>query len=224
MVLEVLRIINQEIELREETRELDQARGAMEEDMVKERGRELSQTQGELAMKSRKLAGQIRAMPNGPDRADETLANQIKKLTDETEFNEEALAERIEWLTSRAELGKEVLDAQIAKLTNAAMVMDEVKGMLTTPETGPPTIAAISEVIEILLETHRMPNAPTVVKAPPATASALMLVGLGDDGSRAFIEERAPGQATGKTGRQLPEEFRQGLDVYLNALEGKTIE
>jgi len=63
-----------------------------------------------------------------------------------------------------------------------------------------------------------------VVKAPPATTSALMLMGLGDDGSKAFIENRAPGQATGKTGRKLPEEFRAGLDVYFDALEGKRIE
>jgi len=224
IVLEVLRIINQEIELREETRELDQAREVMEEDVVKERGRELSEAQAELAVKSRELAEQITAMPNAPDDADETLANEIKKLTNEGELDKEALAERIQWLTNRTELGKEVLGAQIAKVTNAAVVMDEVEGLLAKLETGPPTIAAISEVIEILLETARLPNAPMVVKAPPATASALMLVGLGDDGSRAFIEERTPGQATGKSGRKLPEEFRQGLDVYLNALEGKTIE
>ncbi len=46
-------------------------------------------------------------------------------------------------------------------------------------------------------------------------------MGLGDDGRRAFIENRAPDQATGKSGRKLPEEFRQGLDAYLNALEGR---
>ena len=62
-----------------------------------------------------------------------------------------------------------------------------------------------------------------VVKAPPATASALLLIGRGDDGGRAFIENRAPGQATGTSGRDLPEEFRQGLDAYFDALEGKSI-
>ncbi len=82
--------------------------------------------------------------------------------------------------------------------------------------------AAIAEVIEILLEAHRLPNAPMIVKAPPATAKAMMLAGAGDDASRAFIETRAPVQATGKTGRVLPEEYRQGLDVYLNVLGGGT--
>ena len=51
-----------------------------------------------------------------------------------------------------------------------------------------------------------------------------IVMGLGDDGSKAFIENRVPGQATGKAGRKLPEEFRAGLDVYFDALEGKKIE
>jgi len=220
IILDVLRIINGEIELREETRELDQASDAIDRETYEQRSAELSMTQAELATKARELAEQIGAMPNAPDRADETLARQIKALTDEGELEGEALDKRIAWLTRRAELGKKVLQKQIDKLTNAATVMDEVEALLARPATGPPTIAAIVEVIEILLETHRLPNARTIVKAPPATASALMLMGLGDDGNRAFIGNRAVNQSTGTAGRKLPEEFRQGLDVYLNALEG----
>jgi len=127
IILEVLRIINSEIELREETRELDQTIGAIEQETYEQRGAELSATQAELAAKSRALAEQIRAMPNAPDYADETLIGQIKALTDKGEIEGEALAKRIEWLTGRAELGKEVLQGQIDKLTNAATVMDEVE-------------------------------------------------------------------------------------------------
>ena len=181
IVLEVIRIINCEILLREEARELHQALGEIDAETYKQRGLELSQTQEELAAKSRELVEEIKELPDA------------------------------------AKLGRE-----ITKLTEAAKVMDEVQEMLAAPTTGPQLIAAISEVIEILLETHRLPNAPMVVKAPPATTSALMLMGLGDDGSKAFIENRAPGQATGKSGRKLPEEFRQGLDAYFDALEGKT--
>ena len=79
-------------------------------------------------------------------------------------------------------------------------------------------------MIEILLETGRLPNAPLVMKVPPTSTPALMLIGSGDDGSKAFIESRAPEQAIGKAGRILPEEFRQGLDAYFDALEGKKIE
>jgi len=224
IILQVMRIINSEIELREETRELDQAIGAIDQETYEQRGAELSATQAELATKSRALAEQIKAMPNAPDHADETLAREIKALTEKGGLEGEALAKRIEWLTGRTKLGKRVLQGQIDKLTKAATVMDEVQALLARPATGPPTIAAIVEVLEILLETHRLPNAPMIVKAPPAITSALMLMGLGDDGSKASIENRAPGQATGKTGRKLPEEFRAGLDVYFDALEGKRIE
>jgi len=109
IILEVLRIINSEIELREETRELDQAIGAIDTEIYEQRGAQLSATQAELAVKSRELAEQIRAMPNAPDHADETLAREIEVLTEKGELEGEALAKRIEWLTGRAELGKEVL-------------------------------------------------------------------------------------------------------------------
>jgi len=224
IILEVLRIINREIELREETRELDQAIGAIDEESYEQRGAKLSATQAELAAKSRELATQIRAMPNAPDHADKTLAQDIKDQADRGGLEGAALAKRIAWLTRRAELGKEVLQQQIDKLTHAATVMDEVEARLAQPATGPPTIAAIVEVLEILFETQRLPNAPVVVKASPATTSALMLMGLGDDGSKALIDNRAPGQATGKTGRKLPEDFRVGLDAYFDALEGKIVE
>jgi hypothetical protein len=115
--------------------------------------------------------------------------------------------------------GAEQFQNESAKLLEASFVMDEVEGLLRQPDAGPPTIAAISEVIEILLVTRRAPNTPNVIKARAAAKSALMLVGLGDDKQEAFIEERTPGQATGRAGRALPEEFRQGLDAYFDALE-----
>lgn len=179
IVVEVLRIINRELQLREETRELDQGRGALEDEAFAERGGELGATQHELSQKSRDVAGRIWELP-----------------------------------------GAEQFENESAKLINASFVMDEAEALLKKPDPGPPTIAAISEVIEILLETRRAPNTPTVIKSRTATKSALMLVGLGDDEQQAFIEERTPGQATGRAGRTLPEEFRQGLDAYFDALEG----
>lgn len=179
IVVEVLRIINREIQLREETRELEHGREAMAAQGYEERGGGLGRTQRELAVKSRELAGQIWELP-----------------------------------------GAEEFESDSRKLMEASFVMDEAEALLATPVTGPETIAAISEVIEILLETNRTPNAPSVTKSRAATRSALMLVGLGDDEQQAFIEERVPGQATGRAGRTLPEEFRQGLDAYFDALEG----
>ena len=185
IILEVLRIINGEIQLREETREVEQAKNALTAEEYNKRSKSLYETQKELASDTREVAAKIRALPNA---------------------------------------GVGLIQAQLQKVTGAAVVMDEVQEILSQPDTGPKAIAAITEVIEILLETRRIPNAPMVMKAPPTSSPALRLLGLGDDSSKAFIENRVPRQATGKAGRILPEEFRQGLDAYFDALEGKRIE
>ncbi len=182
IVLEVLRIIDREIQLREETRELEQAKEAITSDEYTERSITLYDTQITLTEDTREVAAQISLLPT----AEEPLIQQ-----------------------------------QLAKVMAAADVMDEVEDILAEPDTGPKAIAAITEVIEILLQTCRIPNTPMVMTAPPATASALRLMGIGDDTGTAFIENRSPRQATGKTGRVLPEEFRQGLDAYFNVLEGR---
>ena len=182
IVLEVLRIIDREIQLREETRELEQAKEAITTDAYTERSIALYDTQITLTEDTREVAAQISLLPNAEER---------------------------------------LIQQQLAKVTAAADVMDEVEDILAEPDTGPKAIAAITEVIEILLQTCRIPNTPPITTAPPATAAALMLMGIGDDTGTAFLENRSPRQATGKAGRVLPEEFRQGLDAYFNVLEGR---
>jgi len=182
IVLEVLRIIDREIQLREETRELEQAKEAITTDAYTDRSLALYDTQITLTEDTREVAAQISLLPNAEER---------------------------------------LIQQQLAKVTAAADVMDEVEDILAEPDTGPKAIAAITEVIEILLQTCRIPNTPPITTAPPATAAALMLMGIGDDTGTAFLENRSPRQATGKAGRVLPEEFRQGLDAYFNVLEGR---
>jgi hypothetical protein len=180
IILEVVRLIHQEIELREETRELDHARHALHTDEITQRSKALEQTQSDMATRARGLREDIKALPKA---------------------------------------GHPMMQKHMQKLTEAASVMDEVVTRLANEETGPDTIAAISEVIEILLETGRVPNTTTVTKANPTQTPALLLMGIGDDALDAYIEERVAGQATGRSGRELPVEFRQGLDAYLSALE-----
>ena len=182
IVVEVMRIINREIQLREETRELEQAKGALSADEYRERSMALYDTQVTLTEDTREVEAQISLLPNAQE---------------------------------------PFIQEQLAKVGRAAAVMEEVEKILAEPDTGPKAIAAITEVIEILLEAGRVPNAPMVRNAPAATASALMLIGVGDDSGSAFIENRSPEQATGKAGRVLPEEFRQGLDAYFDILEGE---
>ena len=185
IILQVLRIIDGQIQLRDETRELNQAKKVMKSNVYQQRVEGLHQTQQELGQQALEVIEQIEDLPN---------------------------------------VGEELIQRQLNKVIDATDVMDEVKEILATPDTGPQAIAAESEVIEILLETGRLPNEPLVMKVPPTSTPALMLIGSGDDGSKAFIENRAPEQAIGKAGRILPEEFRQGLDAYFDALEGKKIE
>ena len=182
IVVEVMRIINREIQLREETRELEQAKEALSTDEYSERSMALYDTQITLTEDTHEVKTQISLLPDAH---------------------------------------KHFIQQQLAKVSRAAEVMEEVEEILAEPNTGPKAIAAITEVIEILLQTARVPNAPMVTNASSASASALMRVGIGDDSDSAFIESRSPQQATGKAGRVLPEEFRQGLDAYFDALEGK---
>ena len=182
IVVEVMRIINREIQLREETRELEQAKEALSTDEYRERSIALYDTQITLTEDTNEVAAQIALLPTAQE---------------------------------------PFIQRQLTKVLEAAEVMDEVEDILAEPDTGPRAIAAITEVIEILLQTGRVPNAPTIITAAPPTASALTLIGVGDDSSGAFIENRSPRQATGKAGRVLPEEFRQGLDAYFDTLEGK---
>ena len=194
LIVRVLRVINREIQLREETREVEQARKALNDDKYYERTEVLSDTQYDLAEETREIASEIRLLPE---------AN--------TSFIQE----------------------ELAKVAQAAVVMDEAESILARPETGNEAIAAITEAIEILLAVKREPNTPSgggggntpggggSAKGLASILAALRSKGMGDDSGTAFIEKRSPKQATGKTGRVLPEEFRQGLDAYFNVLEGR---
>ena len=192
IVVKVLRIINREIQLREETREAEQAKDALGADKYYERSEALSDSQYDIAEDTHEIAREIALLPN---------------------------------------IDEQLIQMQHAKVSQAALVMDEAESILAKPDTGPKAIAAISEVIEILLATQRMPNTPGGGgggqtpggggQGLAAIISALRLMGTGDDSGKAFIENRSPKQATGKAGRVLPEEFRQGLDAYFNVLEGK---
>ena len=122
-----------------------------------------------------------------------------------------------------AKFGKE-----IALLSRVAEVMQEAHGLLARPQTGPATIAAQTEAIELLLQAKRVNpkgggggggSSPGGGGTGDTEASALALLGQGNE-TTSKIDSRAPEQATGVTGSQYPAEFRAGLDAYFNSLEG----
>ena len=117
-------------------------------------------------------------------------------------------------------------DKEIGLLSQVSGVMAETTEILVKPETGPPAIAAETEIIELLLKSKRFnPNAGGGGGADPGGGGsgdtetpALALVGSGVN-EQENREELSATQATGTTGVPLPEEFRAGLDQYFNRLE-----
>ena len=123
--------------------------------------------------------------------------------------------------------GESAFAKEISLLTVVKGVMDEAATILEQPHTGPRAIAAESEAIELLLQAKREnPNgggggggtSPGGGGSGTTTESAIAQIGRGDDRD-ATIEERDVEQSTGLSGRQIPEEFRTGLDEYFNTLE-----
>jgi hypothetical protein len=117
--------------------------------------------------------------------------------------------------------------ARELKLLNAVQgVMMEAAGILDKADTGTVAIAAETEAIELLLQAKRQgkggggggSNPGGGGTADSASEAALADLGEGSD-EESSAESRPVGQSTGKAGRELPEEFKTGLDTYFNKLE-----
>ena len=150
------------------------------------------------------------------------LAVTQQELTDRTD----AVIEMIIALPE----GEEKFAREINQLTSAGKAMLDAEEILDSPDTGAPAIAAETEAIEWLLRAKRAGQGGGSGGSDPgggnrsgadSGASALALLGDSTE-QKAKIVDREINQATGKSGRELPEEFRAGLDVYFEALEGNT--
>jgi hypothetical protein len=87
-------------------------------------------------------------------------------------------------------------------------------------------VAAETEAIELLLQAKRQGKGGGGGGSDPGSggtadsASEAALADLGDGSdAESSAESRPVGQSTGKAGRELPEEFKTGLDTYFNKLE-----
>lgn len=122
-----------------------------------------------------------------------------------------------------AKFGKEL------KLLGAVVrVMEDARSILAENDTSGRAIAAETEAIELLLQTKRQkpPGGGGGGGGDPggggtaATASSAALADLGPGGDgNSLVQARPVGQATGRAGREFPEEFKTGLDAYFNNLE-----
>jgi len=185
IVLKVMKSLRDEMKLRDETRELENAKPALKEGEHGKKSATLASKQFGIQANTRGAFDDILHLPQGNEK-----------------------------------FGKEL------KLLDAVMhVMDEAAGILDKPDTGAPAIAAETEAIELLLQAKRQGKGgggggsnPGGGGGAESAGAALADLGAGTDAD-ANVNARPVGQATGKTGRELPEEFKTGLDAYFNKLE-----
>ena len=195
IILEVMKILANEISLRDETRSLEQAKPQMEPKKFTDEGFDLSDTQQEIYDRTLAVIEEIKAIEGG----EQAFSNELQNLTGASEAMNDALDE------------------------------------LALPNTGPATIAAETEAIELLLQANRTPPPPP--NAPPSPPSSggtnpmdgqrngvaqslslLRLFGEAEEEDTVVVE-RAVEQATGKTSEEVSEEFRYGMEKYFEALE-----
>ncbi len=189
IVLEVLQILEGQVNLREETRVVEQAKKADALDLHRNDAKKLATRQEELDKRIVAVNDKIRALPESE-----------KRFSDE-----------------------------IQRLDRADDLMLESIGVFNTPESGKPSMAIQTEIIELLLESKRInPKssgggggaAPGGGGQGDTTDAALALIGAGLD-LKSKSEARDIQQTTGANSSPFPEEFRDGLNQYFNRLEKK---
>ena len=188
IVLEVLKITEGEMELRDQTRELEQARTALEDTLYLEQAELLADHQDDLALRTELVIEKILELPDA-----------------EQEFGQE-----------------------LEQLGAAGAAMDDALAILDRPSTGPAAIAAETEAIEHLLRARRSSGGGGGGGSSPgrsaaggaATASALALAGR-SNGESDTVGERGVAMATGAARSNVPEEFRDGLDRFFEAIEDR---
>ncbi|MFN9035307.1 MAG: hypothetical protein ACK5YO_03360, partial [Planctomyces sp.] len=100
---------------------------------------------------------------------------------------------------------------------------------LQTPRTDGPTIAAETEAIELLLQTRRANprsggggGGSSPGGGGSGSTDRAALEHFGPDGdAAAVIQERKVQQTTGNTGDDIPAEYRDGIDAFFNAIDGR---
>ncbi|MEM7698202.1 MAG: hypothetical protein AAF236_07345 [Verrucomicrobiota bacterium] len=190
IVLDVMKILRDETELRAETRELEASRPGLASETFRDRAEPLEQSQAEIRARVDEVVDDITDLP-----------------------------------MSRSQFGNE-----IQLLNTVSDVMRQARGVLARPDTGPEAVAAQTEAIELLLQTNRPnPNSGGGGGSSPGgggsadgqgRGAALTDIGPGAaSATPGGLRSRDGEGSTGKAGRDLPEEFRNGLDQFFNQID-----
>ena len=182
-----MKIIDDEVGLREETRNLKQAKGGFKKEKWNEATEELLLTQEDISTRTDSVLEKIRELPK---------AESFRK--------------------------------EMMQLENAGRAMTDAEVLLENHKANGETIAAETEAIEWLLLARRGgggggggSNAGNGARDGGSySGSALAQLGGSKEGNAKQVQ-RSTRQATGKAGKDLPEEFRYGLDRYFESLESK---
>ncbi|RFC47973.1 MAG: hypothetical protein DVB23_000816 [Verrucomicrobia bacterium] len=183
LVLEVMKILRDEIDLRDETREAEKAKPALTGEDFADRAKGLEEKQKGLRDRAYSVVKTIEDMPGGA----------------------------------------ETYQREVELLSAVSKILGEARNILGRPDTGPEAIAAETEAIELLLQARRSPpqgGGGSQNSSQSAGAAQQGINGLGPGADEPSAPRgRSVDQSTGKGGRELPEEFRRGLDQYFNTLE-----
>lgn len=190
IVLKIMRSIQGEMQLRDETREMEETKPALSGDDYTTRMKGLENTQ-----------------------------TAIREVIDEVQTD-------IRGLPDAAEFGREM-----QLLMTASDIMRRAHAVLARPDSGTEAIAFETEAIELLLQSKRQSssgggggggNDGNGGNQGGGKGSALSDVGpQGTGGAPATAISREVNQSTGRAGKELPEEFRRGLDTYFNEIDSK---
>lgn len=193
IVLKIMKAIQGEMQLRDETREMEETKPALARDVYASRMKSLELNQTALR-----------------ETVDEALS-EIQRLPDAREFGREAQL-----------------------LTTVSDIMRRAHAVLARPDSGPEAIAYETEAIELLLQSKRQSSgggggggggsgsSNNGGNQGGGNGSALSDVGpQGTGGTPLAPVSREVEQNTGRAGKDLPEEFRRGLDAYFNEIDSK---
>lgn len=206
VVLEAMKILEAETILRDDTRVAEQVRRVSGAGPHAEKATALAATQAEIAARTVGLADRLADIPPP-----------VARFADEVERMRRGLP---------PETGADRFGDEIALFRKVATVMTEARGILGLPDTGRRAIAAETEAIELLLQSKSCGGgggggggtSPGRGGTGSTRDRALARLGRGIN-AQARLEAPEEEQAVGRSGRVLPDEFRDGLDAYFNALE-----
>jgi len=195
VVLEAMRILEDEMNLREETRVTQQGKPAVAAEEFGRRATLLAVQQDGLANRLLKLKDQLVAFPD----SSANFGPEIELFGKVEEIMQEAAG-----IMRRPDTGKEAIAAEteaIERLLESQAAGGGGGGGGGGSGSG---------------------TSPGGGGSGSTSDSALMLLGRGHNGK---VKREGPEdeQATGAAGRVLPEEFRQGLDAYFNRFEKGSI-